>query len=72
VVTRTSDDTYHVSFAAPIRSITPSQFVCFYSGDVCLGGGSISTVGESYFASGKSVPLVVAEPAKAERIVHTM
>ena len=33
----------HVSFFEPERAVTPGQWVVFYDGDVCLGGGPISS-----------------------------
>jgi hypothetical protein len=35
------------------------QIICFYAGDVCLGGATIATPGNSYFEMKKLVPDIV-------------
>ena len=47
VVTRRADGALLVRFCAPQRAIAPGQYVCFYDGEVCLGGGIIDAFGTS-------------------------
>ncbi len=42
---RRADGGLLVQFETPQRAVTPGQFVCFYAGEVCLGGGVISARG---------------------------
>ena len=41
------DGGVRVSFAEPQRAVTPGQYVCFYDGERCLGGGIIDAFGRS-------------------------
>jgi tRNA-uridine 2-sulfurtransferase len=44
-VGRCEDGRLRVDFDTPQRAVTPGQYVCFYDGDVCLGGARIETAG---------------------------
>ncbi len=44
-----SGDQVFVRFHEAQRSLTPGQYVVFYQGDVCLGGGIIHEIGPSLF-----------------------
>lgn len=43
-VERIDDSTIRVTYAEPVRAITPGQAVVFYDGEVCLGGATIDDV----------------------------
>jgi tRNA-specific 2-thiouridylase len=43
-VSQNSDDALVVSFDVPQRAVAPGQFVVFYSGERCLGGGVIDHI----------------------------
>jgi tRNA-specific 2-thiouridylase len=46
-VTPLADGRVTVAFDEPLRDITPGQGAVFYAGDVCLGGGIITRVGQA-------------------------
>lgn len=45
LVSHRADGRLLVRFEQPQRAVTPGQYVCFYDGDVCLGGALIEATG---------------------------
>ena len=42
IIDRIENDFCQISFDQPQRAVTPGQFIVFYDGEHCLGGGSIT------------------------------
>jgi tRNA-uridine 2-sulfurtransferase len=42
LVSIVDESRFRITFAEPVRNITPGQAVVIYNGDICLGGGIIS------------------------------
>lgn len=42
VISKNKDLNFSVNFKEPQRAITPGQYVVFYDGDICIGGGVIN------------------------------
>jgi len=59
------DGVFEVIFEQPQRAVTPGQWVCFYDGDECLGGGIIDAT-----AADPTDPIVIKTGVDLQRASH--
>ncbi len=57
-VTFTGPGSVRVRFTEPQRAMTPGQYVVFYQGEVCLGGGVIQSIGRSLFEEQTGIQMI--------------
>jgi tRNA-specific 2-thiouridylase len=54
-ITIEADARVRVDFTEPQRAVTPGQYVVFYDGEICLGGGVIAKVGPTMWDQAQSM-----------------